>query len=201
MRAVIVQARMRSWRFPGKIVAPWGTDTMLATVLRRAKRIPADHYVVATDAESRAFVERPWADGWTIFAGEPDNVLKRYVDSVDWLQRDLGLAEPITEVVRVCGDSPFIDPVVFAMACEAHDVDRWDSTYPVPGVPGVTGGVVSMRALRTLLASEPTEEERTHVTLGINPGRGFRCQEIAIDLSVDTLEEYQRLVKYQEFSR
>lgn len=209
MRAVIVQARLRSARFLGKILAPWDGGTILSTVLKRCTKIKADDYLLATDQESFQLVLPQVFHPWEVFAGEPENVLKRFVDCMDWIEKhkttmgDDGVPKwyHVTEVVRICADSPFIDPLTANLCCDAHDPDNYASTYPKIAVPGLAAGVVSAWALRKLYASDPTPEECEHVTLGIKNRPEFKNQEIDLGLWVDTPEQYERLLEYQEFSR
>lgn len=101
----IVQARMGSTRFPGKMLAALGDYPLLEWVLRRvAAAAEVDQVVLATsdlpgDQPLLAVAERC---GVAVFRGSESDVLERFVGAAR-----LTAAE---QVVRVCADNPFIDP-------------------------------------------------------------------------------------------
>ncbi len=102
---VIVQARMRSRRLPGKVLRPLNGKPLLQYVLERVSRCArVDSIVVCTSTEPdddpiEAFC---LARRISCFRGDHDNVAKRFLEALARFGFD--------PFVRVCGDSPLIDP-------------------------------------------------------------------------------------------
>ena len=101
----LVQARMGSTRFPGKMLAPLGGRPILEWVLLRASQSQLlSKVVLATtnlerDDELVRIAERVGID---VYRGSESDVLERFVLAA----KKYG-ADP---VVRICADNPFIDP-------------------------------------------------------------------------------------------
>jgi len=111
---VIVPARMRSTRLPGKMLADIHGKPLVAWVAERAAASGAEEVVVATD---HADIEKALAGrGWKVIATSPDHPTgtDRLAEAVD----KLGLRDDEI-VVNVQGDEPLIDPaLVRAVAAE-----------------------------------------------------------------------------------
>jgi spore coat polysaccharide biosynthesis protein SpsF len=102
--AIIIQARMASRRLPGKVLLPIGDKPLLQLLIERMQRAEeVDHVMVAT------------SDGR---ADDPIEQLCRAID-VDWYRGSLentadrlyraALSRGVEVMVRVSGDSPFLD--------------------------------------------------------------------------------------------
>lgn len=106
----IVQARMGSNRFPGKMLARLGEYTVLEWVLLRLKKAKSiDEIVLATSKNMRddplVGVANPL--GIRVFRGDELDVLDRFYNAA--------LFATANVIIRVCADNPFID---------ATEVDR-----------------------------------------------------------------------------
>jgi aminopeptidase-like protein/spore coat polysaccharide biosynthesis protein SpsF (cytidylyltransferase family) len=162
----IVQARMGSARFPGKMLAHLGGIPLLEWVLRRLARANTlDQIVLATsDSES----DNPLADlaiklGMLVYRGSESDVLARFIGAATMTNA--------TNVVRICADNPFIDPgevnrLVNYFAehqCEyaCNHQDRLGSGY----ADGFGAEIFTVDLLNTIamLAKEPRHRE--HATL------------------------------------
>lgn len=100
----IIQARMGSERLPGKVMKELGNKPMIEHTLSRvAGSDRVDQVVLATsDKESEnVMVDYLTDNGWCVFRGDENNVLKRYVDCEEVYKGDI--------IIRVTGDCPFID--------------------------------------------------------------------------------------------
>ena len=101
----IVQARMGSARFPGKILANLGGYPLLEWVLRRVSRASLlDETVLATSTKPQddALAAVAKTIGIRTFRGDESDVLGRFV-----MTANMSDAE---QVVRICADNPFVDP-------------------------------------------------------------------------------------------
>jgi spore coat polysaccharide biosynthesis protein SpsF (cytidylyltransferase family) len=101
---IIVQARMSSSRFPGKMMHDFGGVPLYEYVLERCLSIPGNVNVILATSEDdsdTALAEEASDKGYSVFRGSLNDVLGRFVDCCE--------AFGFQHVVRVCGDSPFVD--------------------------------------------------------------------------------------------
>jgi spore coat polysaccharide biosynthesis protein SpsF (cytidylyltransferase family) len=109
---IIVQARMTSTRFPGKMTAMLLDKPVIEWVLERVslvrgpKSMEPIRVVIAVpdDDASEPILEIADRLGISNFMGSEHNVLERYYESAVFFGFDY--------IMRVTGDCPFIDPVV-----------------------------------------------------------------------------------------
>ncbi len=157
MILAILQVGMASPRLPGKALALLRGQPMVWRQIERLRRAASvDKIVVATSASE---ADDPLANylvarGATVFRGAEANLGARFARCVE-------AAEPVSHVVRVKGDSPFVDPelideaVVAAQMSGADYVsNRVERSYP----RGLEVEVVSVDALRQ---SARREDEAT----------------------------------------
>jgi len=158
----IIQARTGSTRLPGKILEPIAGFPLLGWCverLRLAKTV--DQVVVATsDQAADDPVEALGHDlGFGVFRGSEDDVLARFRGAVSHFGLD--------HVVRVCGDSPFVDPGLVDTLVRAYlaaGVDYASNVGARSYPRGLDCEVFSAQQLVRVeaLAREPFE--RAHVT-------------------------------------
>jgi spore coat polysaccharide biosynthesis protein SpsF len=158
----IVQARMGSTRLPGKVLLDLAGRTMLARVVRRAKRASLiDEVLVATTLSPADDPVARECDRLAVpcFRGSERDVLDRYHRAAAHHGADV--------VVRITADCPLIDPGVTDHVIRAffeHKPDYASNilrrTYPRGLDTEVMTAPALARAYRE--ASEPYQ--RTHVT-------------------------------------
>ncbi len=104
---VIIPARMRSTRLPGKMLADIGGKPLVVWVAERAAKSGADEVVVATDHQEIA--DAVASRGWKVCTTSPD-----HPTGTDRLAEAVGLLKLDDEeiVVNVQGDEPLIDPLL-----------------------------------------------------------------------------------------
>lgn len=152
---------MSSQRLPGKMIQPIGQMPLFAYVLRRCRHIAGlDGLILATSTESSDDPLARAADktGWPVFRGSLDNVLARTIACAESQRADV--------VVRVCGDSPFVD-VALAARMIAHLVDEgldYVAVDKVRCVYGLDSEIVTLQALKRCLALGLLPDDREHVT-------------------------------------
>ncbi len=114
-KGVIIQARMGSSRFPGKVMADVNGKPLLERLidnLKLSKNI--DEIVVATtdrpeDIEIESLAKRKQV---LSFRGDENDVLKRFLDAAEFFHIDL--------IIRVCADCPLADPYELDNLIESH---------------------------------------------------------------------------------
>lgn len=162
----IVQARMGSARFPGKMLSVLGGHPLLEWVLQRVTRATRlDETVLATTACSRddPLVELAEECGVRVFRGDEADVLGRFAAAAE--------ASNAESVVRVCADNPFIDPGEIDRLVDffnhhhcdyaCNHLDRLGSGY----ADGFGAEILGADLLRRVAANSTDAKYREHVTL------------------------------------
>ena len=191
----ILQARMKSTRLPGKILAPLLGEPMVARQLERIQRAQRlDDIVLATSTDPSDDPLVAWAEAKDIkvFRGSLTDVLMRFVEVIDHFQPDL--------VVRLTADCPLTSPAVIDSVIDtfySSDVDYCSNTLTPTFPDGLDVEVIRADVLREVAADSTDPVEREHVTLGVyrHPERyrlaNFEGTEDHSDLrwTVDTPED------------
>ncbi len=96
---IIVQARLGSTRLPRKVLLPFGSNTVLQTIVDRLQQnkfnIPV--LIATSTAEQDNQIRSSTCD---IFRGSEENVLNRYINACESRKKK--------HIIRVCSDNPFI---------------------------------------------------------------------------------------------
>jgi spore coat polysaccharide biosynthesis protein SpsF len=188
-----VQARMRSTRFPGKVLAPLHGEPIVVHVVRAAgAAVGPDNVVVATSDEvsDDPLVEYLDSARISYFRGPLDDVLERF--------RLCAREHPSAWVVRLSADSPQLDPGVVRTVIEAasDDVDLVTTALGV-SAHGTNAELVRTSALVGADTSDATDEEREHVMpFFYNRPDQFRILSVTVvstAMTVDTVEDLARL--------
>jgi glutamate-1-semialdehyde 2,1-aminomutase/spore coat polysaccharide biosynthesis protein SpsF len=194
--AAVIQARMSSSRFPGKMLADLGGKTLLARVVERVRACPRlDAVVLATsdrpdDTELAKAAEKL---DITVHRGEYEDVLARFVGAVRQVRADW--------VVRVTGDCPLVDPELMAEMidrAERENLDYLSNVNPPTYPDGFDLEVMRAAALETAFSETHLPHDREHVTpfLRERPGRFRQANQTCpagdfsdLHWSVDTPED------------
>lgn len=176
---LIVFARLDSRRLPAKALRDVAGRPLLGRVLDRVRAVrPSRPIVVATS-------DRTLDDPIAAFAVSEDIALFRG-SADDVLGRALACAEAfgLSAVVRISGDSPFIDPALIERSIARFEtvpngVDVVTTIMPKTFPPGTSVEVIGIDALRRMAAAATNPDEREHVTLYLyrNPS-SFRIEAI-----------------------
>ena len=162
----LVQARMGSSRFPGKMLELLGDYPLLEWVLRRVGRASKlDQVVLATSDQPKddALVELAENLGFAHFRGSEEDVLGRFVGAAEQYEAE--------EIVRVCADNPFVDPgEIDRLVTEyqqnpcdyaCNHLDRLGSGY----ADGFGAEILSNQLLQQIAKLSMEPKHREHVTL------------------------------------
>ena len=204
----IIQARMGSTRFPGKVLRLLAGKPVLWHIVHRLHKCRAlDAIAIATsdnpaDDPLQAFAER---EGIELIRGSEDNVLARYALTAERMKADI--------IVRVTGDAPLVDPEMIDRLIETMVENKADYCTGEPEVPCIHEGFCpfTCHALKKLLleaGDDPVAKE--HITayfkkypdfvrttyVPIDPDYQFSGARVSVDTPADLrfLEEvYARL--------
>lgn len=199
---IILQARMGSSRLPGKVAKIVGDKEYLLHQLDRVlKKCPKNQCVVATTDKSEddvvceiaARVQVPF------FRGSSQDVLKRYIDAAECYR--------FTDVVRLTGDNPLIDPYIMDSIIGVYnDVDgesKYVSNNLIRTFPcGFDVEITTLRDLKEAWRMSNSDYDHEHVTPYIKRGAVSGCRRVncssPIDLggwrfTLDTLADHLQL--------
>lgn len=131
MKAVIVQARMGSKRFPGKSMADLSGKPVLQHVLERCLKVKADRVILAVpdEPESGPMLKLAEKLGCNTFAGSETDVLWRYAEAAD----EYG----VEVILRVTADCPLLNPDLCRQVLDACEgpYDYISNMYPIRTFP------------------------------------------------------------------
>jgi glutamate-1-semialdehyde aminotransferase/spore coat polysaccharide biosynthesis protein SpsF (cytidylyltransferase family) len=167
----IVQARVSSSRFPGKVLAPLCGEPLAVYILRRlakAKRVDTVMLATSTAADDGPLAAAVERAGFRVYRGSLEDVLTRFVEAAR-------LATP-DAVVRITGDCPLVDAeTIDAMLeqFEAGDYDYFSNVSPPTFADGLDVEIAKLSALEIALREARPGHQREHVTpfLRDNPKR------------------------------
>ncbi|MCF6330713.1 MAG: hypothetical protein L3I99_04115 [Sulfurimonas sp.] len=192
-KAILIQARLSSSRFPKKMLKKINNITLIEYVYNRCNESKkADRVVVITSNEEsddelyRLCVDKNIA----VYRGELGNVLKRYIDASNHFDVDV--------ICRVCGDSPFvdikaIDKMFYNFECNP-DLDYMSTTN---SLNGFISEVFSSNLLNTVYNDDLSTEDKEHVTKYIRDNiLEFNSEELDLDLKPKELEKFTLTVDY-----
>jgi spore coat polysaccharide biosynthesis protein SpsF len=203
----VVQARMGSQRFPGKMLAKLGERDLLSWVLTRvcdAKQL--DRVVLAT-SDSRdddQLANAAASFDVLVVRGSQNDVLDRFVQSAKVSQADF--------VVRVCADNPFVAAEEIDRLVVAHKSDNYDYSCNHQQklnnryADGFGAEILSTALLNDIADLTTQQSHREHVTSYIwDNAAKFKIQAVAapaelafpeIKLDIDTPQEMQQLDEF-----
>lgn len=163
----VIQARMDSFRFPGKVLADLAGYPILEHVVTRC-RASGLQTVIATTARD---VDDPILM-WAATQSDPVSVFRWSGPEMDVLSRYVACAAAYSAdaIIRVTGDSPLVPVEALEVVAEAIaddcEVSSLTSGFGMtPDGWEVEGCLVS--CLRQLNTDRPTPQEREHVFPGV----------------------------------
>ncbi len=198
----VIQARMGSRRLPGKVLLPLAGRPLLDHVIERvasSRRVDSVAVVTSTRSDDDAIEEYCAGRGVLCFRGDHENVARRYLGALE----HFGFAA----FVRVCADSPLIDPRLIDHGLELLATGRYEvvtnnlkRTFP----SGQTIEIVTADAYRRGFGRMHKPEHFEHVTRYFYEHfLDFRLINFTADedcsrlkTTVDTQEDFDRLEEF-----
>lgn len=160
--AAILQARMGSSRFPGKVLSDIAGKPLLSHIVERVQATEKIRDIIL------ATTTLPGDDELAFFAakksiycyrGEVDDVLTRFYGAARQFKADV--------IIRICCDDPLIDPVMLHDLLEMHLQTKSDytSTSHLRTFPmGVEAEIFNYDVLEKAFNYADKKYEREHVT-------------------------------------
>ncbi len=162
MIVTVIQARMTSTRFPGKVMKPLLGAPMILRQVERARNSALSRLlVIATSVEPSddPLAELCRAEGLSCHRGSLEDVLGRFHGAAS--------AHGATHAVRLTGDCPLTDPEVIDRVIRAHldgGFDYTSNTQERTFPDGLDVEVCRIEALARAVVEARLPSEREHVT-------------------------------------
>ena len=199
---IIIQARMGSKRSPGKVLLKLSNKSVLETLINQVNMTPFVHEIyVATTVNKEDDKISALCNNLKIncFRGEVDNVLSRFISIANSSKAEI--------IIRLTADNPLVNSEVIKKVFS----DFW-IRYPFidyvsntghSGYPyGLFVEIFKTDALKKLLKLN-CFKDREHVTVPFRKSKHFKSYLSKSDLNypnisltVDTLEDYERVKSF-----
>lgn len=156
----IIQARMGSKRYYGKVLREIAGKSLLLMVVERARKIKGiGRAIVATTnrARDKKIIRFCEDNGILWFAGDEDDVLGRYVEASKKFRSDI--------VIRLTADNPLVEPKIIQLLVKAHLENRNDYTFSAGFPLGSSGEIFNASSLEE--ASQVAEKPIWREHLGV----------------------------------
>lgn len=159
---IIIQARSGSKRFPKKIFQIIGKKSVLEHVISRLKKIKLKKkIIIATTKQNDDKIIKKIANDnkCNYFFGSKLNVLERFFTTAKKFK--------INPIVRICADSPFIDPLIIEKSLlefKKGNFDLISNTIGQAYPKGMSVEIMTFDALTKAYKIAKTEDEKEHVT-------------------------------------
>ena len=175
----LVQARMGSIRFPGKVLKSIVNRPMIELLLARLSQSnELDEIVVATSIAKQNDKLQSVVEslGYKCTRGSEKDVLNRFYESSKSLEADI--------VVRITGDCPLVDPALVdecVVRFKELGVDYLSNTQPVTFPDGMDVEVMLFNSIERANNESNSEFDREHVTSYIRNSNSFSRSSIQYD--------------------
>jgi len=194
-KAVLIQARLSSSRFPKKMLEKFNGITVIEYVFNRCKKSKlADTVVVITsveqsDDELYAFCKDK---NIPVFRGPLDDVLSRFTMAAEYYQCDI--------ICRVCGDSPFVDYIAIDKQFEEfRKQPSLEYSITTNCLNGFISEAFTLNLIKKIYNADLTADDKEHVTKYIrNHIQDFDTKELNLNLKPTGLNSFNLTVDYPE---
>ena len=146
---IIIQARRGSKRLPNKVLLKLGKKTILEHVIERVKKVNfTKKIIIATTIKKKdeKIAQLAKINNCFFFKGSEKNVLQRYYECSKKFK--------LNTIIRICSDSPFIDPKIIDKAYKIFSKKKYDyvSNIVKPSYPaGVSVEIFNFKSLKALI--------------------------------------------------
>ncbi|MBK8010197.1 MAG: glycosyltransferase family protein [Deltaproteobacteria bacterium] len=196
---VVVQARVGSSRFPGKVLLPLEDRPLLLRLLERVSAATTRFEIVVattTQSEDDDLAAVATSAGYDVYRGHRDDLLDRHFQAARARQADV--------VVKIPSDCPLIDPDIIDLVLDAFsahrgEVDFVSNLHPATYPDGNDVEVMSFAALECAWreAQEPFQREHTTPFIWDQPNR-FRVLNVAWPSGRDLSMSHRFTIDYPE---
>ncbi len=157
--SIILQARMSSSRLPGKVLKKIQDKSILGHIITRLKQSKdVKEIIVATSVqpEDLPVVQEAERYGVHAFAGDLNDVLKRFYDAACFYK--------VEHIMRICADSPFVDPSIVDFGVSAYQKANYDFIRAQKLPLGMGFEIFPFASLADACENADEPYQREHVT-------------------------------------
>lgn len=143
---VVIACRMKSSRLPLKSIKKIGSLSAVEHCIKNCLRFEnIDKVILATSVleQDEILKNYCYSEEVIFFQGDPDNVIRRYVDVADQYNLDV--------VVRVTADCPFVSNEICHILLNSHFQIGADFTKASNDVIGTSVEIISVKSLKKIL--------------------------------------------------
>ena len=166
----IIQARLTSSRFPNKVIQKIGNYTLIEFLVNRLKNSKEiDQIIVATPNNAKNKLIKKYIKNTKLFFGSENDVLDRFYKTAKKFKA--------SNVVRICGDCPFIDVSIVDDMIKLLKKRKFDyvSNTIKPTFPdGFDVEVFKYSVLKEIWGKAKKKYDREHVTPFILKSKKFK---------------------------
>ena len=204
----IIQARLDSTRFPGKILEKIGKYYVIEFLIKRLKfSNKIDQIFLATPDKNKVLKKIAKKNKIKIFIGNENNVLKRFYQCAK-----INKFKNSDNIIRVTGDCPFVDPKYIDIAIQIINEKKYDlvsNTNPPTFPDGLDFSVFKFSVLKEIYIKSRSKSDQEHVTSYIYKKKRFKKYNIKykkncsnIRLTIDFREDLNFLkILYKELNK
>ncbi len=196
-KAIFIQARLSSKRFPGKMLKDiYGGMPLIEFVYRRCSKIKSvDLCVVLTSNDPSDDELASYCNSKNIefYRGPLNNVLERFIEASEFFKID--------EICRVCGDSPFIDTNMIEDLFKIREEQSLDYVAPLKEIciAGFDSEVFLSKALKRSSFNCISETELEHVTTNLKNNTSlFKIEFVERNLMPDKLKNVSLTIDFPD---
>ncbi len=159
---IIVQARNGSTRLPNKVNLKIGGKKILEHVIDRLNLVSFKKKIIIATTKNRRdnnISKIAKKKNCLVYKGSENNVLSRYYHSSKRFKLKI--------IVRICSDSPFIDPKIIDKAFKIYYKKKTDyvSNIIKPSYPaGMSVEIFNFKSLKKCMSAKTDIKEKQHVT-------------------------------------
>jgi len=182
--ALIIQARMSSKRLPGKMLMNIADIPLYKYVIKRCQHVNNIHEIIlatSTDVSDNQLAEIAINEGFKVFRGDLNNVLARYIACAKTIEAET--------IIRVCGDSPFVDVKTIDILLTRFFRKNLDyiSLQKVHCVKGLDSEIIRLSALQRSHDQSKHPDNLEHVSHYIRKNiKNFKTE--FLDMSLDPFD-------------
>ena len=170
--SIIIEARMNSSRLPGKVLMKIKNLPVIIIMIKRLlKSKLSNEIIVATSLNKKdnILVKVLKKKKIKFFRGSEKNVLKRVIDTCDFYS--------VNYIVKICGDSPLIDPrIVDDMIAfyKRSKIDYLSNNLKLNYPEGMDVEILSLNVLKKSYQLSKSKKNKEHVTYFIKKSKFFK---------------------------
>lgn len=161
--SIIIQARLSSKRFPGKVLNKIGNKTIIKILIDRlnyAKGISDVIFAIPNNKKNdKLNIYLKNIKKIKIYRGSENNVLSRYFGAAKKFKSDI--------IVRITSDCPLIDPFMLTRIINYYKKNKYDyisNVRPRSFPDGLDIEVFSFETLKYAFENSKTKADKEHVT-------------------------------------